>query len=528
MKTSTRSLKPRLRQVRSGCVALAAVAALVLVSGLAGAADPGGVGKALDTAVDAWRGVHAAPVLHLIDVARAQEVAGNAAGALDTYGKALAECEKRQLTDSARYVRCRMACVLCDLGRGAEALARIEGDRKLTRDPWVRLATGRALLASGQADNAIPHLRAAAKGDSTVAPLALYYLGKALVDTKRPMEAARLWQQLAALRPGTAIARCSQSDLNGLGFTKADLEAPTWSPGWLQPPSGKPWRLSLSLGGAYSSNVWQASDSVRALLADDDVDDFAATMDAFLDYEFVRQSDLRIGATAVYSGRWQEEFGSLDYHGVGGSLYVHRFFDDVRCSLTVFGNRSWLDGQNDRADIGLTPAVRWLYNGRDWLDLAYTCEYEDAMRTPLLPEDEQDGCRHTLALNHTWIRDNPLLNGRRIAVVVGASLGLSDKEGEDYDYWTAGVVAGVHQQLPWGLLASLNYAYARADYRYASIWEPGKDREDHVHSVGVRLEKRLSPELGVYIGYGCRLNGSNTDRFDYDEHVTYCGLVLDL
>ena len=105
--------------------------------------------------------------------------------------------------------------------------------------------------------------------------------------------------------------------------------------------------------------------------------------------------------------------------------------------------------------------------------------------------------------------------------------------GDDFDYESAGLFAGLLASLPWNITAQAIYTHSYDRYDDANSSTPipippatrDLKREDYLDGVTVRLTRPLNRHLTIYAEYNFNRDDSNLRAYDYEQHITSGGLI---
>lgn len=367
---------------------------------------------------------------------------------------------------------------------------------------------GRAYLALGEYDRAEAKLEEAIQRDPALKGTALFYL--ALVErARRDLPAAgRRLGDLLREAPESPIAR-------RLGERLARVAPPP-----------RPWRLAVSAGGGYNSNVIALGEGI-ALPVDisDEASPFSRfTVDAAYDWRLNSTDTLTAGyffQADVYS--LVPSFDLLDNFFYAD--YRHAFSGDLGGALRVSNQFSLVGGDTFRNQFGLRPALG--YRLTDWAvtELAYSFFVSDYY-FPIPPVLNRDGTTHTVALNNYVT-----IPGTQLQARLGYFHVWNRADGSDFDFESNGLLVGLSSPIVWEITGDVFYTgiFDRYD-NPNSLAGPtgfGFKRDDDVHRVTVQLSRPIGDWLQVYFRYDYTLNDSNINFYNYKQNVWSGGLVVE-
>ena len=386
---------------------------------------------------------------------------------------------------------------------------------------------GRAHFHLGEFDQAETLLHEALRRDADLEPTVRVYL--ALVEQRRgdTDHAARQLEQVArawAHSPvGAVLSRYGQT-----GSPPADRGEPTVG---VPPASDKPWRVTVSSGAGYNSNVLAIADGF-ALPAD-----ISNQSSAFGRFTFSAAYDLlhiehdRLTAGYSFGANVHEdaleESDLLDHHVY--ARYQRRLSEVSTMSLRVGDQFSMIGGNRFRNRVAVRPAVsRRLLS---WLagEAAYTFAVSEYFFDTAAVSD-RDGDAHRLSLTGYWRLPETELSGR-----LGYFYNVNNTDGSDFDFESHGLTIAARHPLPWDTTLDVAYTHTFEDYdNRNSFTVPtafSKRRSDDRDALTVQLLHDFDLGVGrrarAYLRYDMTYNDSNVRFFNYDQHVTSAGIIID-
>lgn len=383
---------------------------------------------------------------------------------------------------------------LLELGRAEEA--RQSFDEVLAREPnraRARLLAGIAEYRLGNYAAAIEQLDAAATLDPELVRDASYYTGLAQAFLGDLPAAAGTFDRLA-----------DQSPTHPLGRSAGNLRS-RLAP--LLP--ARRWTLGATTGMEWDSNPL----AVGEVFSKDS--DFAGILRLQGSYRLI--DDERFELEAGYDG-----YGSLhfDESEVDQQTHVGWTSGSVRVDRVRLGLRydfAYTDLDLDerfRRLHRITPTIT--VNEERWglTQLYYQYNDDDLLVDVDDPALDRDGQQHTFGANQFFFA------GERVRYVwLGLLSDHLDTEGTEFDYDGGEVVVGFGVELPWQLVLTADYRFARRDYRHDSVFEPGSERDDRIHRVTAELARPINEHLEASIAGSWRDNRSNIGVYDYERTV---------
>lgn len=476
--------------------------------------------------------------------ARAALLLGQCEIRLGDYPRALAALERAQALDPALAdLDLSLGMARYHTGDMDGALASLDRARERgTASAQLDFYQGLAYLERARAAEAAEALeRASAADPAGVDPAATYYAAVAWDAAGEGDRSEAALERVIAGWPGTSWATAAQRLADELRRAKR----PTW------------WTVA-SAGVETDSNPTLVGDDV--VLFPDEISgrrDTRAVWSLELGSELWRADEWSAGARAFYYGNDYHDLSSFDTQYPSASLWLDRRFaetDTVRLQYD-FGY-AWVDGQPYLATQWLTPS--WYHdwgNGRGTTRLFsellwnnYFFDEDDVVSAE--PDGDcppgfavcgpagvdeasarnADGWGMTYGVEHVV----PIA-ALRTDVAPGFRFAFYDSRGTEWSNASYDFRVTTHSKLPFEFLLDLVGGYTYQPYRHRSTFpsnaaleaeppfEPyaltGPARRDHIGYVDVTLERKIVSFLSGSLRYAYQNHHSNTDVFDYDQHV---------
>ena len=370
---------------------------------------------------------------------------------------------------------------------------------------------GRAYLGLGRLDEAEAQLREALRRDPDVKPTVLYYL--ALVDQARgdSTAAQEELQTLLGLAPGSPLVPSLRDSLARVArLARAE----------------KPWRVVVSVGGGYNSNVIGLGDGLP--LPVDISDQEAAFGRALLDATYawrLTESDVVTVGYNFQADVYERSLSSFDL--IDQNIFAelrHQIRRDFSLGLRVSDEFTLLGGDSFRNQVVIRPSLA--YRVTDWAvaELAYGFGVGDYFFTTPAVQD-RDNTSHTLTLTGYFTVPDTELQAR-----LGYYLSKNSAEGADFDFSSHGVTLGLSHPLPKDAVIEAYYSHSFNDYDNPnSLAGPAGfafARDDDVDRLTAKILIPITDPVHLHLRLDFIDNDSNIKFFKYDQHVLSAGLVV--
>jgi Tfp pilus assembly protein PilF len=366
---------------------------------------------------------------------------------------------------------------------------------------------GRAHYHRGELDQAEVRFEEALRRDPQLAPTVSIYLA-AIEDARGDQSAAsQRLQRLIDTYPESEIARDLRRRMVGA--------PPPAEPG--------PWRVVLSLGVGYDSNVIALSDQLPlpADITSRSSGFITGSLDLAYDWRISRRDLLTLGYSVngtLYEG------GLSDYHLLdqfGYAQYWRSIDQRFSAGLRISDQFTMLGGRRFRNQVAVQPSIYWRHSERWSTHLAYTFAASDYYITPPIPTLNRDSDAHTIAIAQ-YIRPGDT----ELVLRYGYAYTWNDARGADYDYGAHRLFLGATHPLPLGIRGDISYVHVFEDYRNRHSFTGFTDRRDDEMSVlTVYLTRPIRGRASIYARHDYINNRSNIPVFDYDRHITSVGLL---
>lgn len=362
---------------------------------------------------------------------------------------------------------------------------------------------GRAWFGLGDHDRAREHLEEAIRRDPSVEPTARLTLALLEDADRNPAASRRQLALLADLDDPLATAVRDRMGLTG------------------QAPADKPWRVQLSLGLGYNSNVIAIGDGVPLPADISDAGSATGRLGAGLAVDVLRlPADTVTIGYALRADVFEDELKVANY--VDNYFYarwLHRFNDAWTSSFLVADSLSHVDERLFRNQVTVRPALSQRVGEAVRIDYAYTLAVNE-YNFPTTTVTDRDSLTHgfdlgVLVAPPTW----------PVRFLAGYRFELNLADGDDYDYRSHQVSVGVAADLGCDVTGEVRFARSFVDYqRDNSFTGFTRIRHDDVNLVQARLSRPLGEHVTVRVDYLFIDNDSNIGFFRYDQHVVLAGL----
>ena len=401
---------------------------------------------------------------------------------------------------------------------------------------------GWALMRSGQPVAAIESLKAYEQAHPGRAQTS-EFLGRAYYDNgqldlaEQSLNEAMSRDADAAntVRPFLAAVQAKRGDTRGMleELRKLYQDSPnsqvakTLAQGG-QPGSEKPWRLSISAGGGYNSNVIGIGDGI-ALPADiSNEGGFFGRFTVDAAYDVFQDADQTVtlgyvNVIDIYESDHRES-DTVDQYFYG--RYSRRLTDRLSGSLRIADQWTRIGGNNFRNTISVRPALA--YKLSDWVvgEVAYSFAHS-SYEFPTTAILDRDSNTHGVSAAAHFRFPRTEWTGS-----FGYAFGHNNADGADYDYQSHTLYVNLSHPLPWDMAVDVYYAHIVADYENLnSLSGFTTPRDDAIDVVTLQLTKQIDiPQIQrarVYVRYDLTRNDSDIAVFDYTQHVISAGLIVD-
>lgn len=289
---------------------------------------------------------------------------------------------------------------------------------------------------------------------------------------------------------------------------------------------GKPWRLSLSFGGGYSSNAIALGEGVSL---PPDISRKSSgfsrfSLDGSYRFRLTTRDNLTLGygfLSDVYNVT--SKLNLLD-HAVSAN-YRHAFSQDLAGGILISNEFSQIGKQNFRNQWGLRPVLGYRFSNWGVAEVVYSLVGSNYY-FPAIPIQDRDSLSHTIALNNYFTIPGTQLRSR-----LGYFHVWNPADGADFDFQTNALVLGLSHPLFWQITGEI--LYIRSFERFGkrnSLAEPGGfafNRKDDVDAVALQLVHPILHWLKVYARYDFTNSHSNIRFFNYGRHAGNTGFVID-
>jgi len=382
---------------------------------------------------------------------------------------------------------------------------------------------GRAYFGLGKEEKAQAAFEEAIRRDPTLTPTVQFALTLIEQSRKNSEGASRHFQAIFQEGPDSPLSRVLRERLQR-------LTGPSTS------QSEKPWRLAVSAGGGFNSNVLALGDGIPL------PSDISSKGSGFGSFTADGSYTWEFNPTTVTAG-----YGFLAnvYGGVStADLMDHLFSINIRHLFTpqfqgaflVTDNFTQIGGTNFRNQVAIRPSVA--YRLAEWamVDLAYAFSSSDYLFPTFFPVTgirERDSHTHTVTPS-LWIRI-PFLE---LLVRLGYFHIENQADGSDFDYDADGMVITLQRTLFWNIMGNVQYTLSYADYHnlnsFAGTFGFAFAREDETEFFSMSIRRPLNDlipfaprGLQGYVRFEYTNNDSNVSFFNYDQLAGLSGVLIE-
>ena len=206
--------------------------------------------------------------------------------------------------------------------------------------------------------------------------------------------------------------------------------------------------------------------------------------------------------------------------------YRHAFNERVSGSFRLSDTYTMLGGDGYRNQVAFSPTLSFRHSERAVTELSYSLALNNYQDFNGPDVQDRDGKSHSLTLAHYFSPKNT-----RFQLRGGAFYTRNQADGDDYDYNSIGLFAGVSHPLPWKTTGDLSYFHSRDRYdEENSLSAPAfsTKRRDNVDSISFQLNKPLKSEgkykLDAYLRYSHTRDDSNIGFFQYRQNIVSLGI----
>jgi tetratricopeptide (TPR) repeat protein len=429
-------------------------------------------------------------------------------------------------------------------GDEAAAQSMLASARTLEGDAEGRLYLGLLALGRGEAEAAVEHLeRALALDAKRVEPVASFQLGKALARLQRTDSARTAFQRVNDRFDGTDWSVEATRELDRL----------------VRSGKRQAW-LSLSAGIEHDSNVVLRGSGVQLPTDISDEDDRRAVWAANLGAELWKTEAVTAGVMGSYRGTTHFDLEDFDAHFPSLTLWLEApVVERVRARVRYDFGYAWYDTDpyvstnswqlSFERDGGFGATE--VYGGAHVDE--YFFESDDVQGPPCANpglcgpafldesrERNRDGWGASAGVSHTLPIPTDATPFDAASLRGGYRYAHFDAEGSEYSHDTHEAQLGLAAELPLELGFDASGSFAYKPYRHASTFpDPdaltpapyslsGKRRRERVWQVATSVSRPIGELFVVAARWRYIDNDSNTDVFDYDQHVLGVYVTLGL
>ncbi len=374
---------------------------------------------------------------------------------------------------------------------------------------------GRSYLSLGEDKKARAKLNEALQRDPHLKPTVLLYLAMLEKKEKNVQAAGEYLTTLLQESPDSPLSRTLRDQLERIAKkTTPPAEA----------AADKPWRLSLSMGGGYNSNVIALGEG---LSLPSDISGKSAGFGEFIFsasriWSFTPEDSVTTGysfQSNVYNAISSSDL--LDHYWYAD--YRHSFTSDLAASFRLSDEFTQVGGDDYRNQPAMRTSATYRWVDSAVVELAHSFALSDHY-FPTIKAQDRDGESHTISLTNYFTVPNTQLQAR-----LGYFSVLNDSDGGDFDYSTYGFIVGATYPLLWEVTGSLSYVHTYDQYDNSnSLAGSGFSfpRDDQVDTVNINLSRPIFDWMRAYTRFTYTDADSNIRFFNYSQQIWSAGVVM--
>ncbi len=369
---------------------------------------------------------------------------------------------------------------------------------------------GRAYLALGNYQEADAAFTEALKRDPDLLPTVSVY--RALLHQRQGNESAARDEIAGLLRaaPASPLTQLLGSQLQPIGSRIT---------------SSRPWRLSLQTAIGYNTDA-RGFDLITPANPGDPVPTrnsaFARVgLDAGCAFVNTANDRLSVGY-ALLADSYTRQEGDPDVLDQTLSLeYWRALGDHFTTTWRVWDNYTFVGEDEFRNEIAGQASLAARLAKTLFLEASYRYAFDNYLfDTPSVLNRDAQAHTLTMAAELAILQINSRLRG-------GYFHTWNFARGDDFDYESNGLFAGLNCTLPWKITGEAFYVHNLDRYKdLNSATKPTRfKRRDEIDGVTIRVSRPLTSKVDIYIEYNFNRDDSNIRGYDYEQHITSGGLV---
>jgi len=403
--------------------------------------------------------------------------------------------------------------------------------------PEYHLYNGLLLLQQAEARKATAAFERARRADPSMGPVANYYEGLAQLSMKEKKQARKSLERVEKEAPGTIWAEQASRVLKRY-----------------QPTPPGEW-LTMSIGGAYDSNVLLRADGVAVPQELSGQQDIRGELRLDGGVELAKDESGSIGVVASYLGTLYDDLTDFDVnYPTVGFWFDKPFSDETVFRFQYDFGYAWVGGESYQMVNRVIPSVfqDWHEAGSTQFFVApvdFEKFYFDTFDVPsandFVPpgcpsnivcgppgideaaERDRDGYRVTPGAEHSF----PFSQGKHI-LRAGYWYHYRATEGSEFSYNGQELRLGIRSSLPWNFVFDLGGRFMYRGYRHSSTYpDPDDlqlgttytlsddDRRETEWNVEAKLEHYFNEMFAMSLEYLYTNNDSNVQIYNYERDI---------
>jgi hypothetical protein len=292
----------------------------------------------------------------------------------------------------------------------------------------------------------------------------------------------------------------------------------------------KPWKLSISAGGGYDSNVLLLGDGLPlpVSITNKGAGYGRFTLDGSYEWRLTPDDHVVAGYSFLSKIYDNVHAADLNDHYWFGQ-YSHRIDEDSQATLLVSDEFQLADDQPFSNQVAVRPAIshNWKDCGFDFVtsELYYQYAWTEYYFPILANVFDRDSDTHTVG--YTEYYRVPETEFRAWA---GYSHTWNESDGLDFDYGQHSLQIGFRTPVVWEIEAKAFYTHTWNSYQNLNTLSPAgrlTKRRDDGDFFTVMLTRPINDMLSAYVRYDYNQNGSNIAFYQYDQHIWTAGIIAD-
>lgn len=293
-----------------------------------------------------------------------------------------------------------------------------------------------------------------------------------------------------------------------------------------QPQARRPWKLQISAGYEYDTNVVLRGANVALPSELSNEEDGRFVLQPTGSYSFFRTDRMDAGLEASGYFTFQNDITSFNIESYQAGPYIDYRINDNLFASARYGFNFIRFGHEDYLTRHIvTPQVTYVWAKRGYTSLYYQFQHRDFQDAASVPGIERDGTNNIFGIVQGITLPELFKGEGATNLELSYRYDIQSTEGTEYDgdFHAVGLVYYV--PLPWQLRADVGATLRFEQYRNDSLFEPGEARDDTELVFTAGVTKRLSSNASLRVDYSFTDRNSNIETvtgqkpFEYDRHV---------